>query len=451
MTGIVLQRSFSWFERHPAQAMVVVALLLVLSDGLLLRNQRWYLPNYTGMSWDTAELLTTGQGYSFLDQAYFPFAGPNNKVSAAREPVPVLLFAAAQIIRPGSHLALGVLQAAAHLATMFGIFSLTRRLGNTSAAMLASILWAFYPAALRELIGKEVDLITSAFAVWGVAFFVRAWQGGEIRSWILSAATLGLAVLSRSALLAVVLVVVFGLMIAKVPKRSVVVFVSVFVLTKVPWVVRNALVFGKPVVGTTLAGYNLYRQNCLIEEGNFLRFLAGSESDAKFAALIAAHPELKGTENEAEMDAFYRREALEIIREHPMRYAALSGFRFFILWFNFTVPQAYGRKTDLMDIILMAWHALLLAGGLAAWRKLGNSAWPLMASVGAFTVIHMLVAARMFYVLSVVPLLLAMASIIVLHSAERSSTWAWGVAASTALVFVLDEMMMFGYLALPNS
>jgi hypothetical protein len=38
MTGIVLQRSFSWFERHPAQAMVVVALLLVLSDGLLLRN-----------------------------------------------------------------------------------------------------------------------------------------------------------------------------------------------------------------------------------------------------------------------------------------------------------------------------------------------------------------------------------------------------------------------------
>lgn len=441
----------SWFERRPAQALVAVALILVMCDATFLYKHRWLLPNYTGMSWDTATLLTSGEGYSFLDQAYFPFAGPGNKVSAAREPVPVLLFAAVQTIKPGSHLALGALQAAAHLATMAGIFFLTRRFGTVHAALLASLCWTFYPAAIRELLGKEVDLLAAVFVVWGLVFFLRALDDRHWSSMALAATFLGLAALTRSALLAVVLALAAGLAFAKMPRRLIVVFVSVFLLTQLPWMIRNAIVFGQPVVGTTLTGYNFYRQNCLIGDGSFFRYLAGSDADEAFSALLAAHPELKGTENEAQMDAFYRREALTIIAQHPLRYAALAGFRFFILWFNLTVPEAYGNSVNASDYLLMIQHALLLTLALTAGLgSMWKQAWPIVVGVGAFTLIHMGVAGRMYYTIDVVPLLLPVASHYAVSAATRYRWIRMTVPTAIALCAVYIVLVVYGKFPLPN-
>lgn len=96
-------RSAAWLGRcvdmHPLYALSLILLLASILGAFRLWRG---LPTAGGgrenLWWQVALSVARGHGYMGCGVAYFPFCGPSNQVTAAREPVPVLLFASVAVL-----------------------------------------------------------------------------------------------------------------------------------------------------------------------------------------------------------------------------------------------------------------------------------------------------------------------------------------------------------------
>lgn len=356
-------------------------------------------------------------------------------MTAAREPAPVLLFAGVARLTHDSFRAAGLVQIALNLAIVFGVFMLTRELAGTRVALMAALLWALYFPTTRSEIGEVTgNLLAATCVTWGFFLFLRAQRKDRGWSWLGAGACLGVAVLSRSGVAIVALVLVLGLLIVALPSlmrtfgprvmtlpivhvsisnlrqllRSLALFVLAFGLTLCPWLVRNYVAFGRPVLGTTLTGYNLYRENSQLPIGSYLHFVAGSEANQAVASLLARRTDLTRRETEAQMDAVYRDEAIRIIKAYPGRYVLASLARAPMLWFDWSVPQAYGAGYGAGGYLIWCQQLLLLLAALRGTGHLRGRAWPLAGGVAAFTLLNMLVIGRLYLLIPVMPLIVAL-------------------------------------------
>ncbi len=110
-------------------------------------------------------------------------------------------------------------------------------------------------------------------------------------------------------------------------------FGGTFLICLTPWGIRNQIVFGKPVLTTTLGGYNLLRHNFGIENNNYrLRDKKDFDPVARKAITEAGY-DLKNM-NEVQMDEVFTRAALRIIRRYPWRYLKFCVIRAGWLWYK---------------------------------------------------------------------------------------------------------------------
>jgi len=396
---------------------VVLLFALVVDAGWLWTHPPSLDSGETSHWWPIVVNVAQGRGYSGCFQEYFPFCGPANQVTAAREPVPVFLFAAVARLTKGSLLPAFVMEIALNSGVLIGIFLLAQRLAGPHVAALAALLWSLYPPALELILQVSGELAAALAVVWGLFFLDRARRTRHARDWLSAGACIGLGTLSRSAVmvLAPALGLVEFLRPSVAPRerwRAVVLFGSIFLLTMSPWVARNHAVFGHPVLGTTLGGYNLYRHNYLLPSRDYLRVVAGAEGDRALRELIARRPDLRRTENEAEMNGVYAQEALHIIGAWPLRYLHLCAHRFLPLWFNWGVLEAYGVGLKLRDYLVGGEQALLLLLAIGGLGYLGCEAWPLAASVAAYSAAHMLVNGQLRYIVPVMPLIMVLSAVV---------------------------------------
>ena len=84
--------------------------------------------------WPIVLNVAQGRGYCGCFPEYFPFCGPANQVTAAREPVPVLLFAAVARLTTGSLLPAALVETALNSGILIGIFLLAQRLAGPRVA-----------------------------------------------------------------------------------------------------------------------------------------------------------------------------------------------------------------------------------------------------------------------------------------------------------------------------
>jgi hypothetical protein len=407
-----------WVERRPAPALLLI-MLLVLILGIA---QLWWHPpsfefNWENRWWQIAVNVARGDGYVACKNIYFPFCGPVNQVTAMREPLPVLLFASIALLTNESLLAAAATGVIINLGIVVAVFLLTRELADSRTGVLAALLWACYLPPIRLFYSQPSgDLLATLAITCGLFYFLRARSTGRQSDWLAAGAWLGLAILSRSVALIIPLVLTAGQMFrphaAKATSlRSLALFTLAWAVIASPWYVRNYLAFGRPVIGSTLSGYYLYRQNHMLPSDNYLRFVSGAEFVPVLHEMIARRPDLHGTENEAAMDQVYREEALRIIRAEPLRYLALSAYRFFMLWFNWGVKEVYHQRNTAGDYLTMIQHALLLAGGAVGLRGRWRRGWPLAVSVVAFSLLYMAVMTHLPYIVAVIPLLVALSAI----------------------------------------
>jgi hypothetical protein len=165
------------------------------------------------------------------------------------------------------------------------------------------------------------------------------------------------------------------------------------------------------VIGSTLAGYYLYRQNHMLPTDNYLRFVSGGEFVSVVQEMITRRPDVRGTENEAQMDSIYREEALRVIATEPVRYIGLSAYRFLMLWFNWKVNEVYNKPNAAGDYLIAIQHGLFLVLGIIGLRGRWRQAWPLALSVVAFSLVCMAVMAHMPYIVPVMPVLVALSAV----------------------------------------
>jgi 4-amino-4-deoxy-L-arabinose transferase-like glycosyltransferase len=366
--------------------------------------------------WMITKSVEDGRGYKSCEEAYVPNCRITDQTTAIREPFPVLLYALVGKITGDLPVAFQLTQLVFNLLICWFIFLLTTEIGSRLLGLAASFIWAFFLPTLRVEAHINGDLIAGLFVVMGVLYFTRAVKGGSLKHWMLSGFLFGLAILSRSSTLLVVFALFGGIVVYFFVLRQLFssnrwqgLLAAAFVLgvTVSPWVIRNIIVFDKPILGTTLVGYNLYRHNAIVVSEVFPHYVGSEEGIQEIRTLIARVPELHTPINEAQVDAIFQREALKLISANREEYVELVLFRFIPLWFNIGVLEQYDQQMMLLDYFVVLQQAILLFVFLIALWK-GDWFMRILAfSVPVFMFGYLAIDSQLRYMIPVMPLVIS--------------------------------------------
>lgn len=414
--------SFEFIDHHPFYILGLFILVGVFMVFLI----NWGLPPtiQSGSSdtwWVIVQNLIHGKGYSLCVTRYFPFCGPTNQITAMREPAPVLLFALVALVSRESLWAATVVEFVIYILTLLGLYFLTRTWGSLRASLLAAFFWAIFTPPLELVPQVSGDLLSTLFVTLGILFVFRARLTRHKKDWFFAGISLGLAGMSRSAALGVAVVVIVGQVLDDLrfnvqnfqkSLKPFVILSSSVILVMTPWVIRNKIELGSPIIGSSLVGYNLYRQSHILNAEDYLRYVGGVEAGNEVLDLVQRpNSHLNGSENEAQMDVVYRTEALKFIRENPEKYILASAYRFFPLFFNWRVKEGDGNKTLKHDYAIMLMQAvLLILAGSAVHRNFIRT-WPLWGSILIFSLSYMLVESQLRFLIPVEPLILSLSAV----------------------------------------
>ena len=423
----------SFVDSHAITVLVLIACLALALNIVSIINQPPTMNSgETSHWWPLILNLIHDRGYAMCEPEYFPFCSPSNQLTASREPVPVFIFAAVALLANEPFLAASIIEIGLYLAILLFTFLLTRVLANSRAALVAALLWATYIPGIELVPQVSGDLLACLFLTSSVFFVMRARKTDRWRDWLSAGIGMGLGILSRSAMIFILPVLGFGLLWegwatarkqwARFVKRiwTSVVMILIVLAMLLPWLVRNTIVLGSPISGTTLSGYNLYRHNYMLGNDDYLRYIAGEEANQAVQTLIAHLPELRGTENEAQMNNIYMQEALKVIEAHPVRYAQLVIYRFLPLWFDWQIDEAYGARTPHLDYYEMIVQAFLLITALIAVWKTWKLSWPLWVSIIVYCLAYMAVVGQLRYLIGVMPIVISLSAMGCWYLVDRS-------------------------------
>ncbi len=394
---------------------VVLAISAILAV-LAYYSSKPAFPSTNG-TWVIAVNLANGRGYTACVRSYFPFCGPTNQVTAMREPIPVLLMAAAMKIYPSKYSGI-VMQCLLYLGTLCLIYAILKKY-DQRIALLAALLWVISKAVVAEIPDDSGELAAAFFLSLGLFYFMKGRNEPRMRNWILSGVFLGLASLSRTVLLGVAIGLALTLLLKglnatsqtqKEQIGSAALFLASVGLVVVPWVIRNSLVFGIPVIGSTLTGYNVFRMNYFIANASFSPHYVGSTEAYQAVKQLVQGRNLSGIENEAQMQAFYMKAGLQIILQHPLQYISLSIYRFLPLWFNTSVDAAYGIKPGILGFVSVIQQAILLMGIIVGMIRNRRELWPFILCLVLGCAAYMAVDAQLRYLVDLMPAVVILAA-----------------------------------------
>lgn len=366
-------------------------------------------------NWEIASNLAKGYGYIACEKAYFPFCGTSNNITAMREPIPVFLMTVARIINP-SHDAGLVMQILLYLGAIPIIFLLLRQ-ENIILAIIAALLWTVSIPVIDEIRNDAGHLAAILFYMSGMFFFLRGMREEKSSRFFVAGILMGLSSLSRTVLMGTAIglgVVLMGEGILNRHAREIwnaILFLGIIVLMLAPWVIRNKITLGSPVIGSTLTGYNIYRMNYYLGEEPFRPHYVGGEEGYNAVTELIKNSDLTGLENEAQMQDFYSRSGKDIILKYPLRYVELSLYRFGMLWFDISVKEAYGEKMYLKDYTALLEQGILLTMGVLGAIKRFKDYWPLIITVILGSGAYMAVNAQLRYLVDLMPSIVILAAL----------------------------------------
>jgi hypothetical protein len=407
-----------WLRKHERQ---FLAILFILGAAIVARNIVAHLNGdaFTRLdgTWLIAQNLVDGKGYVVCSQDYFPLCGPKNQQTAMRLPFPVLLMAAVMLFST-SHVAGVMVQGMLYLGTLWVVYASLKH-HDRRVALLAAFLWVVSIPVIHSLDTDGGGMAAAFFFSSGMLYFQRGRQTSSLVPWLLVGGFLGLAAQSRAVMLGVFVVLLLGLLWERRQgiRRGLRAFVcpalvcaAAFSVVLAPWVIRNERVFGTPAISGTLVGYNVYRMNYILQSDRFIPHYVGPTEAMDAVKHLIASSNLSGTENEAQMDAFYLASGLRIIRSHSVGYLLLSAYRFLPLWFNVGVHAAYGTRFGLLDAVEVAQQAVLLVAAIIGAWIYRRQFWPLVLSVVMASVAYMAVNAQARYLTDVMPAIVILAA-----------------------------------------
>lgn len=325
---------------------------------------RYYVPQADADHYSRiAASVARGDGFS----ATFPYAWMHP--TAFRPPLYPLLLGAVYAVTGPRLGAAQALNATLGAGVVVLVAVVADRLAGRRAALAAALLAAVYPPLLANdgpPLSEPLALLLMLLAV--LALVDRRWVAAGVAS--------GLLVLTRPSAQLFVLVVAAWLLL-RVDRRRALLYVATALVVVAPWVVRNQVVLGHPVLVTS-NGFNLAAvwSPLALRERHF----TDPVRDSRFAAL-RDYQRRPDHLDEASLDAAFRREGLRGLRSQPgMIPSVLKDnvlFLFDVKWrTNDDAERLDGRDVRLRHLGLpLVWT--VTAVGVAGLRRRAG-AWALL-------------------------------------------------------------------------
>ncbi len=292
---------------------------------------------------EAAARLAAGQGYTSPDgggfTAWWPIGYPAFLAAV------FAIFGASVMAAKLANLVLwGTTAAAAYLLGL--------RVGGRGVAVGAGLLVAVFPEFVffSNLVASEN--LATVLLVWSVLLLVWMEDSQGSRDVALAAGSgllMGLGAVARPTLVMLPAVIAMAMLLRRRDKRGLLaigVFLATAVLAVTPWLVRNAVRMGSPVMSTS-AGVTAYISNNAGAAGGY-----GNGKEEPLPARAASSPA-----REVWMNAEYSRRAVTWVAAHPVQWLTLTPAKF---------AGLFGTSTGLRWNV--AREARLPGGGQAAFN-----------------------------------------------------------------------------------
>jgi hypothetical protein len=308
-------------------------------------------------------------------------------------------------------------------------YRFARTIGGERAGLLAALAWAVYLPAVEIENQLSADLVGTCLLMFSANALLAARRKGTMISWALAGALLGLAALSRSAMILMALPWCLfacwtperGFHISTAWSKAATVGISMLVVMS-PWAIRNHNVFGKWWLGTSMNGYNVFRMSSQVGTDEPLHYVDSFEADTMSQRLLARRKDLRGDENEAEMDKVYLQEGMAQVKKSPAKYLRLCGYRFMQLLTNIDVKATYGVKLGLIDRVSLAQQLLYLVLATVGMFLLRKQQWPWILAIGVQIAGYSALVAQWRYAIPIMPLFITFGAVALTRLAGRQRT-----------------------------
>ncbi|HPP11876.1 MAG TPA: glycosyltransferase family 39 protein [bacterium] len=364
-------------ERKKIFWLVAVSLILRLTFVLSLPPHLKFDDEFE--YWRVAENFLSGHGLVV-----------NENWKAFRPPLYPLIISVLMACR-GNLLAIRIFQAVVSTATVVFIFWLGKRVFSSQVGQLAGWFSCGYPFFIFYTGFLLTETVFIFLIVWSLWELVVMTEAPDAFRAVRAGLALGLAGLCRPTMQAFVPLALLLVWLSRQRKWQEIKLLAItavlFGLVLLPWVIRNYLLLGRFVPGTTMGGWVFWEGNNLHSEGGPCRIF----------------PEEVGKISEGERDKFLYRETMKVIRENPRRYLWLLQNKFKRFW-N-VVPNAKEFVKPLYRAVsVFSFGVLVPFFVLGFWVSLAQrKAWLLHGVIIFFTLFHVIYLASIRYRVAVEP------------------------------------------------
>lgn len=301
-----------------------------------------------------------------------------------------------------SPLVVGFVQSVLGAVSCGLLYLICSRLFSRPVARLAGIGAALYPHLIfwtGYLLTETLFIFFVLLLLWSA---VRAFQSGQALWYGMTGLCLVLGGLTRPVLLGFVPLLFLFFLGHRSPRPffKAFLFILCFLVPLLPWGIRNRLVLGRWIWGSSEGGYVLYMGNSVGATGG----TRGYVDHADFA-----NPPIPGGLSEVEKNEALWRLAVRFIQERPLRFLALSTRKFANMW-RPTYEGASWRNKVVMGGSYFLLMLPAIAGLLQGWRGNQRGVWILYLYLLYYVGIHMVVIGMIRFRVGAEPVLIAFAA-----------------------------------------
>lgn len=267
---------------------------------------------------------------------------------------------------------LQMIQALAGAATCGIVFWLGREAFNVTVGVLAAAIQSFDYFSVRQVLSLMPETLLVFLFLLSIGFVIKGVKKNESRDMAWGGFFAGLAVLTKEIFTPFLALVPFWILILneswKSKLRLAIIFFICFILTLIPWIIRNRLNQGKWILFTASMGHSFYLGNNPTVQGRIVGEEWDVDKDSRFPV---GDPVLTSLYT-PEADHYLFKLGLEYVRSHPFTSLKQTAKKIIRFWYPYYQESSLLTKglsvICYVPIFILGWMGVFRS--VKRWRGL---------------------------------------------------------------------------------